>query len=218
MRTNLSVLAVAALLVVGTGSVVAAAMDDPTADTSSADALPSNYTVETIGTADLSDEELATALEIAWANEDVRSYVDDGTAVHFEVWTSDLDDSVHVNVAPEATPDDTRVLAEVDLDQQTVTTIDEPVELNASSAITIDASDYNLTEPTARGETTDGENATRLTAEQSQQIQLNETTIDRGGDGTFTIEVEDCETSMVVPQEAIVRIDLPQNNTTIEGQ
>ena len=219
MRTKLAVLAVAALLAFGTGSVVAA-MDTPTTDTASDDVLPANHSVDVIDPGEMSDEKIDQAIETAWANETVRSYFDDDAAVHFEVWASGLDeDVIHVEVAPIEEPDETRVIADVNLSEQRVTYIDEPVKLNASNAITIDATDYDLNDTEHSQNTNNEENATRLTADQATQIELNDRSIERGGDGTFTFEVEDDdETTTTVPSEEIIRIDLPPENQTVNGE
>ncbi|QCC49458.1 hypothetical protein [Halobellus limi] len=219
MRTKLALLAVAALLALGTGSVVAA-MDTPTADTASDDALPANYTVDVINSGEVSDEEVDQVIETAWANHTVRSYFDEVTAVHFEVWASELDENViHVKIAPIEEPDETRVITDVNLSKKQVTYIDEPVKLNASNAITIDATDYDLNDTEHSQNTNNEENATRLTADQATQIELNESSIERGGDGTFTLEVEDDdETTTTVPSEEIIRIDLSPENQTVNGE
>lgn len=216
MRTKLAVLAVAALLALATGSVVAA-MDTPTADTKSDDVLPANYTVDVINPGEVSDEDVDRAIETAWTNEEVRSYFDEGAAVHFEVWASTLDeDVIHVKVAPIEEPDETRVLADVNLSEQQVTYIDEPVTLNASNAITVNAGDYDLNATERSGDTSGEDNATRLTADQSVQLELNESSIERGGDSTFTFEVEDDDgASTAVPSDEVIRIDLPPANRTV---
>ncbi|MFD1587648.1 hypothetical protein ACFR9U_11685 [Halorientalis brevis] len=198
MRQKALTLAVAALLALGASGVVAATMDGSTADAASADVLPANYTVDVTNPEMVSDEAADTAIETAWANEDVRSHFDDGAAVHFDLWASELDDGViHVSVAPMDDPDDTRVIADVALDQETVTSVDEPVTLNVSSAmsinasetdvVSVDGSEYELRRDDSAGE----ENATRLTADQAVQIELNESSIERRGNGTFTIEIDD---------------------------
>lgn len=213
MRTKLAVLAVAALLVLGTGSVVAA-MDAPTADTASDDALPVNYTVDVVNPGEVSDAAVDQAIETAWTNHTVRSYFDAGAAVHFEVWASGLDeDVIHVKAAPIDQPDETRVITDVDPSEQQVTYVDEPVELNASNAVAIDASDYDV-DYTERNEDAGGEeDATRLTADRANQVRLDETSIERGGDGTFTFELEDDDgTTTTVPSDEIIRIDLTPPN------
>lgn len=219
MRTKLAVLAVAALLSLGTGSVVAA-MDAPTADTISNDALPANYTVDVINSGEVSNEEVNQTIETAWANDTVRSYFDDDAAIHFEVWASELDeDVIHVKVAPIEEPDKTRVIADVDSSEQQVTSTDEPVKLNASNAITINASDYDIS-GTEHSQDTNGEdNATRLTADKATQIELNENSIERGGNGTFTFEIEDDDgSSTTVPSDEIIGINLSPANPTVSGK
>jgi hypothetical protein len=165
----------------------------------------------------VSDEEIDQAIETAWANDTVRSYFDDDTAVHFEVWASRLEgDVIHVKVAPIDDPDETRAIADVNLSEQQVTYIDEPVKLNASNAITINASDYDRNDTEHSQNTDDEQNATKLTADQATQIELNESSIERSGDGTFTIEVEDDNgTTTTVPPDNIIRIDLQPENRTV---
>ncbi|SDY93234.1 hypothetical protein [Halopenitus persicus] len=219
MRTQLAVLAAVALLALGTGSVVAA-MDTPTADTASNDALPASYTVDVINPGEVSDDEIDQAIETVWANDTVRNYFDDGAAVHFEVWVSGLDeDVIHANIAPLEEPDETRVIADINLSERQVSYIDEPVKLNASNAITINASDYDLNGTGHSQDTNSEENATRLTADQATQIALNESSIERGGNGTFTFEVEDGDgTTTTIPSDEIIRIDLPPENRTVNGK
>lgn len=138
MRTKLAVLAVAALLALGTGSVF-----------------------------------------------------DERAGVHFEVWASELDeDVIHVDVAPIGEPDQTRVATAVDQSKQQVTAVNEPVKLTASDAVTIDGSDYDIVETEGTEDTGDEENATRLTADQAIQGQINESSIERSDDGTLTGEVD----------------------------
>ena len=216
MRYNALTLAVVALIAIGASGVVAAGMDAPAADSESAEVLPANHTVDVVNPDEVSDGEVDQALETAWANDDVQSYFADRTAIHFDVWASELDDGiVHVKIAPADTPDETRAIADVDLDQETVTSIDEPVTLNASNSMSIDTSDNNTvsiddTEYELNGtDANSDENATRYTADQATQFQFNESSIERGGDGTFSIELEDDDgTNTDVSIEEIFRIDL----------
>lgn len=216
MRTKLTVLAVTALLALGTGSAVAA-MDTPTSDTASDDALPAKHTVDVINTGEVNYEEIDLAVETAWANDTVQDYFDDDVAVHFEVWASRLDDDViHVKVAPIQNPDKTRVIADISLSGQQVTYIDEPVKLNASNAVTINASDYDLTDTDHSQDTSDEKNTSEGTIDQTTQIDLNESSIERDGDGTFTFEIENNggNTTTPVPSDEIVRISLQPEDST----
>ena len=72
MRYETLTLAVAALLVIGAGGVVAAPM--PVTDTSPApDAQPSNHTVDVVDPADeLTEREIAELRRLAWAETEVR--------------------------------------------------------------------------------------------------------------------------------------------------
>jgi len=210
MRHKLAVLAVAALLALSTGGVVGATLDTPT-DESTETELPNDHTVENVNPDELSEEEADRALEAAWANETVRSYFDDDTGVHFKLWASAFDeDSVSVHVAPVDAPDDTRVIAEVDLTDGVVTRTHEPVRLNASNAIEIDGSNYDIETADAQKRADSDANATRISSDELQQVQLNESSIERGGDGTFTIEIEGDEE--VSGSEEITRIDTAPEN------
>jgi len=210
MRHKLAVLAVAALLALSTGGVVGATLDTPT-DESTETELPNDHTVENVNPDELSEEEADRALEAAWANETVRSYFDDDTGVHFKLWASAFDeDSVSVHAAPVDAPDDTRVIAEVDLTDGVVTRTHEPVRLNASNAIEIDGSNYDIETVDAQKRADSDENATRISSDELHQVQLNESSIERGGDGTFTMEVEGDEE--VSDSEEITRIDTAPEN------
>ena len=119
----------------------------------------------------------------------------DGAAVHFEVWAGLHDGTVNVNVAPADAPDDTRVVATVDPETGTVTTVEEPVELNASNAVSIDLGENGTI--SAGGDeyaANDSEASTdrnrTYTADQSVRIDLDEDSLEPGADGTFSVEVE----------------------------
>ncbi|MFC7132093.1 MULTISPECIES: hypothetical protein [Salinibaculum] len=190
MRTKALTLAVAALLALGASGGVTASTATPVADTASADALPSDHTVDVLTPAAVSDAAVDQAIETAWANDTVQSYFDDGAAVHFQVWTSELDeDVVHVNVAPRDSPDETRVVAHVTLGENTVTSVtsvDEPVKLTASNSISIDATDYELQNADPERQ----DNETRDDTAQASQFSVDEDSMERGGDGTFSFTLE----------------------------
>jgi flagellar basal body rod protein FlgF len=113
-------------------------------------------------------------------------------------------------VAPVDAPDDTRVIAEVDLTDGVVTRTHEPVQLNASNAIEIDGSNYDIETVDSQKRNDSDENATRISSDELHQVQLNESSIERGGDGTFTMEVED--DGETTTSEDIIRIDLSAEN------
>jgi hypothetical protein len=195
MRRNLFTLVAVTLLAVGASGVVAATLDAPSADTQSADALPANHTVDVINPGDVSDDAVDRAVETTWADDEVRSYFADGAAVHFEVWGGLHDGTINVDVAPADAPDDTRVVATVDPETGTVTTVEEPVRLNASNAVSIDLGENGTV--SADGdeyEVNDSEASTdrnrTYTADQSVRIDLDEDSLERGADGTFSVEVE----------------------------
>ena len=222
MRDTVLTLAVVALLALGASGVVAADMDTATADTPSAAALPANHTVDVSNPDAVSDDEAEQAIKTAWANDTVRSYFDDSAPIHFEIWGSAVDDeTVHVNVAPQDAPEDTRVVADVDLDTQTVTSVDEPVTLTATNSVSLDATEYDVVsadgdelELNQDNENSD-ENATKIPADRVSHIQLNESSMVRGGDGTFTFWIDDGdETTTDVSPADIMRIDLSPNGMT----
>lgn len=191
MRTRLTVLAVAALLTLGTGSVVAASMDDPTADDESAEVLPANHSVDVLEPDEIDADDVDRALEAAWENETVRAAVEDDSAVHFEVWGSAFDDEeVVVDVAPGATPGETRIVAEVDLDEDRVTSVDEPVTLNVTQSTSVDLDGEDVHEVENGEEIVFVENVTRDSAASTFEVQVEEHSTD-GGDETATADDDD---------------------------
>ncbi|WP_336000214.1 hypothetical protein [Halorientalis halophila] len=202
MRRNALTLAIVALVALSATGVVAASMTAPTADTPSAAASPANQTIDVVNPEEVSDEEVDQAVDIAWANDEVQSYFDDDAAVHFEVWASELKDGiVHVDVAPQDAPDETRVTATVDLDAETVTDVSEPVKLNASSAISINETEYGIVSDDGDEFTLNDNNdedsteqhdinATKITADQVHEEQFNMSTAESQDNGVFTIELE----------------------------
>ena len=218
MRTKLAILAVAALLALSMGSVTAA-MDTTTADTTSDDVLPANYTVDITNSGEVRDEAVDQAIETTWTNQTVRNHFDEGAAVHFEVWASRLDaDVIHIKVAPIDEPDETRVIADVDLSEQRITSVDEPVKLTASNAVSINASDYDIKKIENSNNGSDGTNTTRLTADQAVSIQLNESSIEHGDDGTFTFEVDDGNEITTVASDRVIEINSPPETQTDAGE
>ena len=85
MRYETLTLAVAALLVIGAGGVVAAPM--PVTDTSPApDAQPSNHTVDVVDPEDrLTEQEVSTMRRLTWSETKVREQFEDTDTVHFHI-------------------------------------------------------------------------------------------------------------------------------------
>lgn len=190
MRTTVTLLAVAALLTLGTGSVVATSMEDPTAN--SPEELPANHTVDVVNPDAIDDAQVDRAIETAWANDTVRGYFADDPAIHFEVWAPELrDDAVHVEVAPNDAPDETRVVATVDLNRHRVTSIEEPVTLNVTSATSMQFDDGSIKEVENGEEIVYETNLTVKSADQADRLRIDARTLDREGDGTFSVEVDD---------------------------
>lgn len=222
MRNKIFTLAVAAMLAITASGAVAAGTGALAADSDSATALPDNHSVNVLNADEVSEEEVEQAITTAWGNEDVQQYFTDGAAVHFEVWASELNDStVHVKIGPKESPDETRVIASIDLDRAAVVSVSEPVTLNESNAIsinasssdgvTIDGAEYDLN----RDEQSSEDNRTRYTAERATHIDLNESSIEPVEDGTFTIEVESEEGSSA---ENTFRINTTASNQTSEDE
>ena len=196
MRHRLTVLAVAALLALGTGGGVAAALDQPTNGAEP----PADYTVAVETPDELTDEDVDRAVALAWADDQVRSQFEDGAAVHFELWASgSADGIVHVDVTPADDHEDLRAVADVNVDDGTVTNVDEPVTLTVSDATSIDGDEYDLVDAATDADsgadaatetTSDDGNATRLTADESVSIDVENAT-DAGDDGTFSVTVPD---------------------------
>jgi hypothetical protein len=110
------------------------------------------------------------------------------------------DEIVHVDVAPQDAPDETRVMATVDLNAETVTDVTEPVKLNASNAISINETEYGIVSADGDEFTlNDGDeesteqhdiNATKITADQLHEEQINMSSAESQGEDVFTIELE----------------------------
>ncbi|WP_436930981.1 hypothetical protein [Halosimplex halobium] len=180
MRRKLFALAAAAVLVLGTGSVVAAtATDSPAAPATGTPAPvepPENYTVETVDPDDeLDAATVEDAWRTAWANESVRDAVD-GERVRFEVWAPvDDGDPVSVWVARNETAP-TRVVADVsdgsvvDVREPVVVTADEferdKIEIERVGNGTVRVDSGGTAAPS-------GTNATRLTTDSDAFVQLS---------------------------------------------
>jgi hypothetical protein len=119
MRTKLIALALAAMLVIGTGGVVAAGTSSGT----SAEQLPDDYTVDVTDPFDeLSSDDVEEAIATAWSNEQVRRALDVREGLHFEVVGGPDQVEVHLKPGPDA---ETEVVAEISPDG-TVTEVFEP--------------------------------------------------------------------------------------------
>ncbi|APW98535.1 hypothetical protein CHINAEXTREME_12455 [Halobiforma lacisalsi AJ5] len=176
--------------------------------------MPANYTTEITNSDAMTDAEIDRALTTAWQNDTVQNYFDDGAAVHFDVWASELhDDTMYVKVAPIDAPDETRVIADVDLDRQAVTSTDEPVKLDTTDSVSIDASDIDLDQPDQQDEPSDVEDVTQYSATETVEFDLNESSIEHGGDGTFDFTLgSESDTGITVSAGDILRIDLSPDN------
>lgn len=194
MRHKTLTLAVAALLAFGASGVVAASISPSPSATTAAqspadDASPVNYTVEVIDPHDqLTAQEVEKARQVAWANEEVRSYFEDGAAVHFEVWAPQPNENrTVVSVAPAESPDKSRVLANVHLDHpngEQVTDVKEPRILNESSMRSVNLTDNGTfaVESDNQDEQVDGDETTKLGS---------------GKSITFDVQVEDTDGTVV---------------------
>ena len=189
MRYETLTLAVAALLVIGAGGVVAAPM--PVTDTSPApDAQPSNHTVDVVDPADeLTEREIAELRRLAWAETEVREQFEDTDTVHFHVESVGDDLEVYVATNESAPP---RVVAEVALDEGAVTDVALLDDTRtAGSSLSVQLSPVNesaLDDGTVTVRTASG--PTVLTAENSTGVEgFAVTTVD-AGNGSATFEVE----------------------------
>ena len=133
MRYTTQTLAVLMLLAVVAGGVSAAPTTHPSTATSADVAQPANYTVDTVDPDDeLTDRDVETARELAWANDSVRAAVDADTPVEFEVWAPSSDeDHVSVWVDQNGT---TVAVADIDLAAESVLAVDEPKVLSTEQA------------------------------------------------------------------------------------
>jgi len=129
MRYTTATLAALTLLALVAGGVSAA----PTAPSTAASAdvaQPANYTTETVDPDDeLTDSDVETARELAWANDSVRAAVDGDRPVQFDVWAPNGEGD-HVSVWVEQN-ETTVAIADIDLDAESVLTIDEPTVLSS---------------------------------------------------------------------------------------
>ncbi|WP_253738478.1 hypothetical protein [Halohasta salina] len=136
MRYTTATLAALALVALVAGGVSAA----PTAPSTvaSADvAQPANYTPDTVDPDDeLTDGDVETARELAWANDSVRAAADGDTPVQFEVWAPNGEDD-HVSVWVEQN-ETTVAIADIDLDAESVLAVDEPTVLSADETESFD--------------------------------------------------------------------------------
>jgi len=133
MRYTTATLAVLALVALVAGGVSAAPMTNPSTAPSADVAQPAEYSVETVDPdADLTDGDVETARELAWANDSVRAAVDTDAPVAFEVRAPDGDDD-HVSVGLDQ-HGTTVATADVDLDAESVVGVDEPEVLSTTEA------------------------------------------------------------------------------------
>ncbi|SER09746.1 hypothetical protein [Natrinema salaciae] len=199
MRYKLVALALTALVVVGAGGAMAAgsAQDSPADGTAQTNSdLPDKSTTEVIDPNDtLETEQVDAAVEAAWANDDVRSYVEDGEAVHLEVWDGmPDDDTVFVDVASADAPNETRVTARVDIDRGTVTDLSEPVTLDQSNGMSVERTDD--------GEFVVGNGTDRLVTEQSADAVDGSVAFDvDGNDDADTVSIETGSNNQTVASE-----------------
>ena len=132
MRYTTATLAALTLVALVAGGVSAA----PTAPSTAASAdveQPANYTTGTVDPDDeLTDSDVETARELAWANDSVRAAVDTDAPVAFEVRAPDGDDD-HVSVGLDQ-HGTTVATADVDLDAESVVGVDEPEVLSTTEA------------------------------------------------------------------------------------
>ncbi|RLM63662.1 hypothetical protein [Halorubrum sp. Atlit-26R] len=119
------------------GGVSAAPMTHPSTAASADVAQPVNYTTDTVDPDDkLTDSDVETARELAWANDSVRAVVDGDTPVHFDVWAPNGEDD-HVSVWVEQN-ETTVAIADIDLDAESVLTVDEPTVLSTDETETFE--------------------------------------------------------------------------------
>lgn len=141
-------LALAAMLALGAGGAVAAiATDDTVGERDAAMAQQTepaeNYTTEVRDPHGvLTSADVDAAVETALSDEEMRSYFDDGESVHVELWAPQPDERrAVVSLSPGEAPNDTRVLANVWLDRQEVTGVEEPRTLDESTGISVELTD-----------------------------------------------------------------------------
>ena len=130
MRYTTATLAVLALVALVAGGVSAAPMTNPSTAPSADVAQPAEYNIDTVDPDDkLTNQDIETARELAWANDSVRAAVDVDSPVQFDVWAPNGEDD-HVSVWVEQN-ETTVAIADIDLDAESVLTVDEPTVLSS---------------------------------------------------------------------------------------
>lgn len=191
MQYRVIALAVAALLAVGASGAVAASMTtSPSPGTAPApDAVqPANHTVDVVDPDDkLRSQDVTDARQLALASDDVRRYVDDSESVSVEVFAPVTDDdTTSVWLAPNETAP-TRVVVDVDLENDAIVGITEPevhtadelehFDVDDSELEFEDADDPSTIEFDVKGDSgdSDDDDVITLTSDDDDTISVNET-------------------------------------------
>lgn len=206
MQHKVIALAVAALLAVGASGAVAASMTtSPSAGTApTTDAVqPANHTVDVVDPDDeLRSQDVTDARQLALASDDVRRYVDDSESVSVEVFAPVTDDdTTSVWLAPNETAP-TRVVVEVDLENDTIVGITEPEVHSADELEHFDVDDSELEVENA----TDGVELESEAANDSSKIEFDVTgdSGDSDDDDVITLTSDDADTISVNETEYTV--------------
>jgi hypothetical protein len=202
MRTKLIALALAAMLAIGTGGVVAAGTSSGTP----AEQLPDNYTVEiTDPSAELSSDEVDEAIATAWSNDQVQSAIDVSDGLHFEVVAGTEQVEVHVKPGPDA---ETEVVAEISPDG-TVTEVFEP-ELTADESMSSSLSpdEYETVEQSDAEEQTGDEYDVKLNADESIMLGTDEYDVELTADESMSLGPDEYDEKLDAEESMTLGIDI----------
>lgn len=172
MRTKLIALALALMLAVGTGGVIAAGVSSNTA---SEEQPPDNYTVEINDPFDkLSSDDIDEAIQTVWTNEQVQSEVENSNDIHFDIVAGT--EKIQLGVAPGPDAED-QIVAKVDPDGTVTEVFDPGLTSDDTTTVKLDSSinsddgnDVKIADPQV--ESVD-EYDERLSANQSKTVEVD---------------------------------------------
>lgn len=188
MRVKIIVLAAAVLLAFGASGAVATSITNsqsaPVGTTPADTTQSTNYTGDVVDPDDkLSPANIEDAREIAWANDDVNDRFAGDEPAYLEVRApSNDDDDVSVWIAENETAS-MELVVNVDLDKDTVMTIEEvrtadkaqKIDLNATSVMIADDDSETDFEWDGNTDDTGNDDPIRITADEMMVTNLNET-------------------------------------------
>lgn len=212
MQSKLIALALVAALALATGGVAAATGASPAVhdsdESTTEHPLPDDYTVEVTDRHDvLSDDDVEAAIQAAWADEELRSYVEDADSVHFDLWAPDADeDRVAVSVASSDEPGQTRASGTYYVGTDTLTDVREPLTADESTTMDLEPSGENTVEVEDGGSLELSEDSE--TDEPNDEPSETESAVEVPADELITVEY-DAENTTVVSDGGSIQFPLP---------